>query len=69
MREKKLTNVRSVSADEKMHLPPPRQLTLEEAIGFVAADELIEVTPGRVRLRKAILDANKRRLKIKAGKK
>ena len=60
-REKHLTNVRSVSADEKMYLPPPKQMTLEEAIGYVADDELIEVTPARVRLRKQVLDAGQRK--------
>lgn len=60
-REKALTNVRTVTADEKLTLPPPRSLSLEEAIGYVAADELIEVTPGAVRLRKALLDAGARK--------
>ncbi|GBF91897.1 hypothetical protein Rsub_05002 [Raphidocelis subcapitata] len=59
-REKKLTNVRSVQADEKLHVPPPRVMSLEDAIGYVAEDELIEVTPDRVRLRKAILDQGQR---------
>lgn len=61
-REKHLTNVRSVQSDEKMVLPPPRQMTLEECIGYVAQDELIEVTPAAIRLRKQILDAAQRKV-------
>jgi GTP-binding protein len=64
-REKHLTNVRSVQADEKMVLPPPRQMTLEEAIGYVAEDELIEVTPAATRLRKQVLDAGQRKVAAK----
>lgn len=51
---------RSVEADDKMLIAPPTRMTLEEAIGFVAADELIEVTPDRVRIRKVVLDSNAR---------
>ena len=61
VREKKLTNVRNTGSEEKVHLAPARVMTLEEAIGYVAADELIEVTPSAVRLRKRILDAGGRR--------
>lgn len=61
VRAKELTNVRSVNKDENVRLSPPRQISLEEAIGYVAADELIEVTPKVVRLRKKILDSNKRK--------
>ncbi|KAI8473301.1 MAG: elongation factor-like protein [Monoraphidium minutum] len=59
-REKKLTNVRSVEADTKMYIPPATKMSLEEAIGYVNEDELIEVTPDRVRIRKAILDGGAR---------
>ncbi|KIZ01064.1 putative GTP-binding protein TypA/BipA like protein [Monoraphidium neglectum] len=59
-REKKLTNVRSVVADDKMLIAPCRQMSLEEAIGYVEEDELVEVTPGRVRIRKVVLDSNQR---------
>lgn len=65
VREKHLTNVRSVQADEKMVLPPPRQMTLEECIGYVAQDELIEVTPAAIRLRKQVLDAGQRKIAAK----
>lgn len=60
-REKKLSNVRTTAADEKVFLVPPRLMTLEDAIGYVAADELIEITPSTLRLRKRILEGNKRK--------
>ncbi|CAA6672954.1 unnamed protein product [Spirodela intermedia] len=61
VRMKELTNVRAASKDENVRLSPPRLMTLEEAIGYVAADELIEVTPKVIRLRKRHLDTNKRK--------
>jgi len=60
IKEKKLTNMRAASADEAMRLVPPKELTLEEALEFIADDELIEVTPNAIRLRKRVLQANKR---------
>ena len=54
-REKKLTNVRSKQADEKILVPPPRLITLEESIGYIQPDELIEVTPAAIRMRKVSL--------------
>lgn len=60
VREKKLTNMRSSSADEAIRLIPFKNLTLEQAIEFVADDELVEVTPKNLRLRKKILQANRR---------
>jgi GTP-binding protein len=60
VREKKLTNMRSSSADEAIRLVPFKNLTLEQAIEFVADDELVEVTPKNLRLRKKILQANRR---------
>ncbi len=60
IKEKKLTNMRAASADEAMRLVPAKELTLEEALEFIADDELIEVTPKHVRLRKRILQANQR---------
>ncbi len=59
-REKKLTNMRSSSADEAIRLVPPRVLTLEAAIEFIAEDEFVEVTPRSIRLRKKILDPSRR---------
>jgi len=60
VKEKKLTNMRASSADEAMRLVPPRLLTLEQAIEFVREDEIVEVTPKSIRLRKKILKSNQR---------
>jgi GTP-binding protein len=60
VKEKKLTNMRSSSADEAIRLIPPRLLNLEQAIEFIRDDELVEVTPKSIRLRKKILKANQR---------
>ena len=60
-KEKKLTNMRTTSSDENIKLETPRKLTLELALEFIEEDELIEVTPGGIRLRKRILDVNQRR--------
>lgn len=59
-KEKKLTNIRASGADDALQLIPPRILSLEQAIEFIKEDELVEVTPQSVRLRKKILEANKR---------
>ncbi len=59
-KEKKLTNIRAASADDALQLIPPKVLSLEQAIEFIKEDELVEVTPQAVRLRKKILEANKR---------
>jgi GTP-binding protein len=61
VREKKLTNMRASTADEAIRLIPFRQLNLEQAIEFIADDEFVEVTPKSLRLRKKILQANKRK--------
>ena len=69
-KEKKLTNMRASSADSFEKLVPPRKMSLEEAIEFIREDELIEVTPKNIRLRKRYLDANERKrfmLSQKAG--
>ncbi len=60
VREKKLTNMRASSADEALRLVPYKQLTLEQSIEFIADDELVEVTPKSLRLRKRVLQANRR---------
>ncbi len=60
VREKKLTNMRASSADEALRLVPHRAMNLEQAIEFIAEDELVEVTPKSLRLRKKILQANRR---------
>ncbi|MCU0227961.1 MAG: translational GTPase TypA [Bryobacterales bacterium] len=60
VKEKKLTNMRASSADEAIRLVPPKLLNLEQAIEFIREDELVEVTPKAIRLRKRILKANMR---------
>jgi GTP-binding protein len=60
-KEKKLTNIRTHAHDEALRLTPPRPLTLESAIEFIAADELVEVTPASIRLRKRALSQHDRR--------
>ncbi|HET6669571.1 MAG TPA: translational GTPase TypA [Pyrinomonadaceae bacterium] len=60
IKEKKLTNMRASSADEAMRLVPVKDLSLEQALEFIADDELVEVTPKSIRLRKRILRANER---------
>ncbi|GAA6756554.1 GTP-binding protein [Thermus sp. 2.9] len=58
---KKLTNIRAAGSDENIRLIPPRKLSLEEALEFLAEDELLEVTPKSLRLRKRVLDPAKRK--------
>jgi hypothetical protein len=58
---KKLTNIRAAGSDETIILTPPREFSLEEALEFIEADELVEVTPKSVRLRKRALDHNQRK--------
>jgi len=64
-REKKLTNVRASTAEKTILLKPPRQLTLEAALEYIDEDEVVEVTPSSIRLRKILLSENDRR---KAGR-
>jgi GTP-binding protein len=59
-KQKKLTNMRASTADEAVRLTPHRQLNLEQALEFIEADELVEVTPAAVRLRKRTLPASQR---------
>ncbi|MBI5494016.1 MAG: translational GTPase TypA [Deltaproteobacteria bacterium] len=59
-REKKLTNIRAAGRDENIILTPPRMMSLEQYLGFIDTDELVEVTPKSIRLRKKILKANLR---------
>ena len=64
-REKKLTNVRAAASDDTVRLTPPKKLSLEQALEFIAADECVEVTPAAVRLRKSELDAGARARSLK----
>jgi GTP-binding protein len=59
-KEKKLTNVRASGTDDALQLIPQRPMNLEQAIEFIKEDELVEVTPQSIRLRKRVLEANKR---------
>jgi GTP-binding protein len=61
IKEKKLTNIRAAGKDEALLLVPPRKMSLEQAIAYVEDDELVEVTPSAVRLRKRHLDPNARK--------
>jgi GTP-binding protein len=67
VREKKLTNMRASTADEALRLVPVREMTLEQAIEYIAEDELVEVTPKSIRMRKKVLASNQRPKKAGAG--
>ena len=58
---KQLTNMRTTSRDENIILKPPRKMTLEQALEYIEEDELVEVTPGNIRLRKTVLGENDRK--------
>jgi GTP-binding protein len=58
---KQLTNIRTTSKDEAVRLTPPMLMTLEKAIAYIGDDELVEVTPKNIRLRKRYLDPNMRK--------
>jgi GTP-binding protein len=66
LKGKKLTNVRASGKDESIRLTPPRRLTLEQAMAWIEDDELVEVTPVAIRIRKAYLDPNERKRAAKA---
>ena len=61
IKEKKLTNIRAAGKDEALLLIPPRRMSLEQAIAYIEDDELVEVTPGAIRLRKRYLDPHERK--------
>ena len=64
-KEKKLTNVRAAASDDTIRLTPPRILSLEQALEYIAEDECVEVTPAIVRLRKTVLDSGERARNLK----
>jgi GTP-binding protein len=66
LKGKQLTNIRTTSKDEAVRLTPPIQMTLEKALAYIEDDELVEVTPKSIRLRKKFLDANERKRAEKA---
>ena len=61
LKGKKLTNIRTTSKDEAVRLTPPIRMTLERALAYIQDDELVEVTPKSIRLRKRYLDSNDRK--------
>ena len=61
LREKKLTNIRAAGSDENILLTPPVELTLERALAFIDDDELVEITPRSIRIRKKWLREHQRR--------
>ena len=61
MKGKQLTNIRTTAKDEAVRLTPPQLMSLEQAIAYIADDELVEVTPKSIRLRKRLLDPNDRK--------
>jgi GTP-binding protein len=67
VKEKKLTNMRSSTADEAIRLVPAKPISLEQALEFIAEDEYVEVTPKAIRVRKKILEANKRPRRSRPG--
>jgi GTP-binding protein len=66
-KEKKLTNMRTTATDDNVMLEPPRQITLEYALEYIEDDELIEVTPENIRLRKRVLQQTERRKVARAA--
>jgi len=68
LREKKLTNVRAAGSDDAIRLISPREMTLEFALEFIEDDELVEITPKNIRLRKRYLTENERKSKKRASK-
>ena len=59
-REKKLTNIRAAGRDENIILTPPRAMTIETAMEWIDGDELVEITPDAIRIRKKVLEGNRR---------
>jgi GTP-binding protein len=64
---KKLTNMRASGSDDNILLEPPRKMTLEDALGYIADDELVELTPQSIRLRKRQLNASDRKKASRAS--
>ena len=64
---KQLTNIRAAGTDEAVRLTPPRRLSLEQAIAYIEDDELVEVTPETIRLRKRVLDPHLRKRAARAA--
>jgi GTP-binding protein len=69
VRAKQASNIRTVNKDEKVYLPPAKRMNVEELIGYMNDDEIIEVTPKSVRLRKAELESGARQRAARSKKK
>ena len=67
-KEKKLTNMRTTASDDNVQLETPREITLEYGLEYIEEDELIEVTPKNIRLRKRMLNANDRKKAARAAR-
>ena len=67
-KEKKLTNMRASGSDKNILLKPPRELTLEYALEYIEDDELVEITPSKIRLRKKLLGEEQRKRVERSGK-
>ena len=67
MKIKQLTNIRAAGSDEAIRLTPPRRMSLEQALAYIQDDELVEVTPQSVRLRKRLLDPHERKRAARAA--
>jgi len=65
LKSKQLTNIRTTSKDEAIRLTPPRRPTLEQAIAYIDDDELVEVTPKAIRLRKRVLNPSFRKKRMR----
>ena len=65
MKAKQLNNIRASGKDEAIRLTPPRRMTLEQAIAYIEEDELVEVTPKYIRLRKKVLNPSFRKRRVK----
>jgi len=67
LKGKQLTNIRASGTDEAVRLTPPRRLSLEQAIAYIRDDELVEITPDHIRLRKRLLDTHARKKAARAA--
>ncbi len=68
-KKKQLTNMRAAGSDDALRLIPPRQMSIEAALEFISDDELLEITPESIRMRKRVLSNTERLKKTKGGKK
>jgi GTP-binding protein len=69
LKGKQLTNIRAAGKDDAVRLTPPKVMTLEQAIAYIGDDELVEVTPENIRIRKRFLDVNDRKKSARASEK